>query len=132
MPTLAAEKLDAVVTRPTVVAGGTGNRTPPKRAKTQMGTDDGKPDAVTRSRVPITGDDERKSFTLDGYHFRKDGAGYECREVIGKGTARKRPYLSYLSRAELSRMQRETKSAKALEEHIKKWADQKKAQKRGG
>jgi hypothetical protein len=115
-----------------VASGGTGNRTPPIRAKTRIGTNNGKPGAVTRSRVPTADDDERKSFTLDGYHFRKDGAGYECREVIGKGKARKRPYLSYLSRAYLSQMQREAKSAESLEERIKTWADQKKAKKRSG
>lgn len=121
------------VTRSTANSkSGTGNQTSTKTAALRTGTGGGSVDAVTRSRVPITDADERKSFTLDGYHFRKDGAGYECRQVIGKGKERKRPYLSYLSRADLSKMQEESQSPEALEERIKKWADQKKLQKGNG
>lgn len=116
------------VTRSTANSkSGTGNKT----AAVPTGTERGAL-TITRSRVPTTDADERKSFTLDGYHFRKDGAGYECRQVIGKGKERKRPYLSYLSRADLSKMQEESQDPEALEERIKKWADQKKSQKGNG
>lgn len=84
---------------------------------------------VTRSKVP-TDDDERKSFSLGRYHFRKDGAGYECREVIGRGASRKRPYLAYLSRATLNEMKAESPDDATLEARLIEWANARKEAKR--
>ena len=108
---------------------GTGNSSLPQLAKVRAVKTAAPLEAVTRSRIP-TDDGEQKSFSVDRYHFRKDGAGYECREVIGRGKDRKRPYLAYLSRTALDEMRAESTTAEELEAKIIKWAKVKKRQKR--
>jgi hypothetical protein len=71
-----------------------------------------------------TDDDEKKSLTVGRYQFRKDGAGWECRQIIGKGVSRKRPYLSHLSRTRYEKMQAEATSASELEDMLIAWADE--------
>lgn len=106
---------------------GTGNNSPPTKAKL-FARKRVAPLTVTRSKAP-TDEDERKSFSLDRYHFRKDGAGYECREVVGKGSTRKRPYLAYLSRATLDAMKAESQDEAGLTARLIEWAKAKKAAK---
>ena len=71
-----------------------------------------------------TDDDEKKSLTVGRYQFRKDGAGWECRQIIGKGVNRKRPYLSHLSRTRYEKMQAEATSTEELEAALIGWADE--------
>jgi hypothetical protein len=108
---------------------GTGNDSTPHRAVVRT-KETAAPFTVTRPRgrtkAPTDDDDEPKSFTVDRYHFRKDGAGYECREVIGKGAARKRPYLAYLSRTALDEMRAESADDEQFAERVIKWAKAKK------
>jgi hypothetical protein len=37
---------------------------------------------------------------LEKYHFRRDGSGFEVKEILGTGKARKRKYLAYLRKGE--------------------------------
>jgi hypothetical protein len=100
---------------------GTGNALP-EEAEVRAARKAANLGSVTRSGIPADEDDEPKSFTVDRYHFRKDGAGYECREVIGRGKERKRPYLAYLSRTTLDKMRAESATGDELENRIRKWA----------
>jgi hypothetical protein len=79
-----------------------------------------------------TDDDEKKSLTVGRYQFRKDGAGWECREIVGKGASRKRPYLAHLSRTKYEKMQADAITAGELESWLLTWADDKRAKKRNG
>lgn len=59
------------------------------------------------------------------YHFRKDGAGWECRKdvyVTGNNGERKRkqPYVAHLSREAFAEMKRRHKGA-ALDRAIADW-----------
>ena len=76
-----------------------------------------------------TDDDEKKSLTVGHYQFRKDGAGWECREITGKGAARKRAYLAHLSRANYEKMQAQTATKEELERKLLEWADRRKEEK---
>lgn len=109
---------------------GTGNSSP-KKVAIKAPKKDAAFTTVTRSRAPTPEDEEQKSFTVDRYHFRKDGAGYECREVIGKGKDRKRPYLAYLSKALFDDLKTKSKTQKELQDRILKWASDKKKEKGG-
>lgn len=71
-----------------------------------------------------TDDDEKKSLTVGRYQFRKDGAGWECRQIVGKGASRKRPYLSHLSRTRYEKMQAEATRTGELEAALIAWADE--------
>lgn len=82
----------------------------------------------SRSVLPMD-DDEKKSLTMGRYQFRKDGAGWECREIIGKGAARKRPYLAHLSRARYEEMRTDAGTREELERELIEWADMKKLEK---
>jgi hypothetical protein len=84
----------------------------------------------SKSLLP-TDDDEKKSLTVGRYQFRKDGAGWECREVIGKGAARKRPYLAHLSRAKYEQLEASATTGRELEEKLIQWADEQRKNKRG-
>jgi hypothetical protein len=86
--------------------------------------------AGSRSLLP-TDDDEKKSLTVGRYQFRKDGAGWECREIVGKGVKRKRPYLAHLSRAGYEKMRGKTTSQEELEQELIEWADKRRAEKHG-
>ena len=77
-----------------------------------------------------TDDDEKKSLTVGRYQFRKDGAGWECREIIGKGASRKRTYLSHLSRTRYEKMQAEATSTDELAARLIEWADEQRGKKR--
>lgn len=83
----------------------------------------------SKSILP-TDDDEKKSLTVGRYQFRKDGAGWECREIIGKGRSRKRAYLAHLSRNRYEQMQTRSESGEDLEEILLQWADEKREEKR--
>src|SRR5262249_42118881 len=61
---------------------------------------------------------KKKSVTIGRYQFCKDGMGWRCREIVGRGSLRKRPYLAYLSRAAYERMQVETPTREELEEKL--------------
>lgn len=82
----------------------------------------------SRSVLP-TDDDEKKSLTVGRYQFRKDGAGWECREIVGKGTSRKRTYLAHLSRNRYEQMQANSETEEALERILLEWADEKREEK---
>jgi hypothetical protein len=83
------------------------------------------------SLLPTDGD-EKKSRTIGRYQFRKNGAGWECREIAGKGSSRKRPYLAYLSRATYEAIQSKIPTQEDLEEELIEWANKKKEEKRNG
>lgn len=68
--------------------------------------------------------DARKSRTIGRYQFRKEGAGWECREIVGKGVSRKRIYLAHLSRASYEEMQARATDGE-LESELIKWAESK-------
>ena len=72
---------------------------------------------------------KKKSVTIGRYQFCKDGMGWRCREIVGRGSLRKRPYLAYLSRAAYERMHVETPSREELEEKLIEWADEKRDEK---
>jgi hypothetical protein len=57
------------------------------------------------------------------YQFRRDGVGWECREIIGKGADRKRTYLAHLSRAHYERMKEKASTEGELTERLLEWAD---------
>jgi hypothetical protein len=101
------------------------------RRRAQGGNAEAECTTVTRSNAPASEEKEQKSFTVDRYHFRKDGAGYECREVIGKGRGRKRPYLAYLSKATFDQLRTTSKTPKDLQDKIVDWASNKKREKGG-
>ena len=113
---------------------GTGSKAPAFAAGTRSQKGRGVK-AGTGSRVPAllpTGDEGSQSLTLAGrYQFRRDGVGWECREIVGKGTGRKRPYLAHLSRAHYERMQANTRTRAELETALIEWADRKRAEKWG-
>lgn len=124
---------------------GTGNTSPPqvatvRTAKTTTPLNTGTGSSRTKKAQAGTGsssllptdDDEKKSLTVGRYQFRKDGAGWECREIIGKGASRKRPYLSHLSRTKYAKMQADALTSDELEGKLIEWADEQKAQKRNG
>src|SRR5262245_18803324 len=48
------------------------------------------------SSAPLlsSGAGKKKSGAIGRYQFCKDGAGWRCREIVGRGTHRKRPYLA--------------------------------------
>ena len=83
---------------------------------------------VSASPLP-TGAGKRRSVTIGRYQFCKDGAGWRCREVVGRGSLRKRPYLAYLSRSAYERMQVEAPSREEMEEKLIEWADKKRDEK---
>ena len=68
---------------------------------------------------------KRKSVTIGRYQFCKDGVGWRCREIVGGGSLRKRPYLGYLSRAAYERMQAPAANREEMEEKLIEWADKK-------
>jgi hypothetical protein len=72
---------------------------------------------------------KKKSVTIGCYQFSKDGVGWRCRELVGRGTHRKRPYLAYLSRAAYEKMQASAASREELEEKLIEWADKKREEK---
>jgi hypothetical protein len=77
-----------------------------------------------------TNDDEKKSLTVGRFQFRKDGAGWECREIVGKGASRKRPYLAHLSRTRYEQMQKENETTGELEAALIAWAKEQQRTKR--
>lgn len=79
-----------------------------------------------------TDNDEKKSLTVGRYQFRRDGAGWECKEIIGKGESRKRVYLKHLSRTRYQKMQSESATKAELEEKLITWADKERDRKRNG
>jgi len=76
-----------------------------------------------------TDDDEKKSLTVGRYQFRKDGAGWECRQIVGKGASRKRPYLAHLSRTRYEKMQASATTTDELQAELIAWADERRARK---
>ena len=87
--------------------------------------------AGTRSSSLLpTDDDEKKSLTVGRFQFRKDGAGWECREIIGKGASRKRSYLAHLSRTKYEAMQRACQTTSELQDRLIAWAEEQKLAKR--
>jgi hypothetical protein len=102
-----------------------------KRAKEGRARDHSTSQTGTGSRSILpTDDDEKKSRTVGRYQFRKDGAGWECREIIGRGAARKRAYLAHLSRTSYEQMQAKANSPEDLELILIQWADRKREGKR--
>jgi hypothetical protein len=69
-----------------------------------------------------TGEAEQQSLTVGRYQFRKDGVGWECREIIGRGGQRKRSYLAHLSRSVYGKMEAEAVSRADLENKLIAWA----------
>lgn len=132
---------------PTLTArggGGTGSASPPQRAEIHsefraVPFDSGIRSKEKTKRVARTGtgsrsvlptdDDEKKSLTVGRYQFRKDGAGWECREIVGKGANRKRTYLAHLSRHRYEQMQSQAFTPEALERILLEWADGKREEK---
>jgi hypothetical protein len=74
-----------------------------------------------------TEDDEKQSLTVGRYQFRRDGAGWECKETFGKGENRKRVYLKHLSRARYEKMQSGSATAEDLKTKLVEWADKERA-----
>lgn len=120
---------------------GTGDNSSPQKAKVekpslvaQLVTRSKKrncPEIVTRSNVLPESDDMRQSITLGGFLFKRDGVGWECRDVIyiedpvtGK-KRRKRPYLAHLSRTNYEEMRKEAPTPETLTESLITWAKNK-------
>jgi hypothetical protein len=80
--------------------------------------------AISASLLPA-GAGKKKSVIIGRYQFCKDGAGWRCREIVGRGSQRKRPYLAYLSRAAYERMQAPAANREEMEEKLIEWADKK-------
>jgi hypothetical protein len=80
--------------------------------------------AISASLLPA-GAGKKKSVTIGRYQFCKDGVGWRCREIVGRGSQRKRPYLAYLSRAAYERMQAPAANREEMEEKLIEWADKK-------
>ena len=80
---------------------------------------------MTGAAPNVPDDDGRpKSFTIGKFLFRRDGAGYEAKEIIGTGKDRKRKYLAYLRRDDYDRM-------KGDPDQLLAWAEEKRAGKGG-
>jgi len=72
---------------------------------------------------------KRKSLIIGRYQFRKDTVGWRCREILGRGADRKRPYLAYLSRATYEAIQAQALSREEMEAKLVQWADNKREEK---
>jgi hypothetical protein len=81
-------------------------------------------EAISASLLPA-GAGKKKSVIIGRYQFCKDGAGWRCREIVGRGSQRKRLYLAYLSRAAYERMQAPAANREEMEEKLIEWADKK-------
>lgn len=94
------------------------------------------PAIVTRSNVLPEDNDQRQSVTLGGFLFKRDGVGWECRDVIyiedpiTKKRTRKRPYLSHLSRTKYEEMKHKNPTPQMLTLALIQWAKTKQAKKR--
>jgi len=108
---------------------GTGSTAPPFDAGTRSRRAKKETTGTGSSSLLPTDDDEKKSLTVGRYQFRKDGAGWECREIVGKGATRKRPYLAHLSRARYGRMQAKSANEDELAKKLIEWADGRKREK---
>ena len=87
-------------------------------------TEDEAAEVISESLLP-SGDDKKRSATVGRYQFRKDGVGWQCREIIGKGANQKRSYVAYLSRAAYEKIQVSAASREEMEERLVEWADKK-------
>lgn len=79
--------------------------------------------------------DGKQSVTLGGFLFKRDGVGWECRDVVyiedlatGKRT-RKKPYLSHLSRTNYEAMKQKNPTPQTLTAALIDWATAKKKEK---
>lgn len=96
-----------------------------------------KPERVTRSAGGVLPEDtdEKQSVTLEGFLFKRDGVGWECRETVyieAEGTGkrqRKRPYLAHLSRTNYEKMKAKCSTDSDLAAKLIEWAKRKKAEK---
>ena len=80
--------------------------------------------------------DGKQSVTLGGFLFKRDGVGWECRDVVyiedpttGK-RKRKKPYLSHLSRTNYEAMKQKNPAPETLTVALIDWATAKKKEKR--
>jgi len=80
-------------------------------------------------------DGDRKSITLEGFLFKRDGVGWECRSVVyvpnpqTEKKERKRPYLAHLSRTKYEAMKAKNKTKEALTLALVEWAKSKQKEK---
>lgn len=85
----------------------------------------------TRSYLPVDESGQQSRTVAGRYQFRRDGAGWECREIVGSGTERKRPYLAYLPRSIYDHMLAASQTEGELEASLIQWADRRREDKRG-
>ena len=130
MPTLAAEPGTGTSSLPHKATVKAVKSVAPLTAGTGSRKAKRSPPGTGSSSLLPTDDDEKKSLTVGRYQFRKDGAGWECRQIIGKGASRKRPYLSHLSRTKYELMQTQATDSDELEAALIAWADEQRAKKR--
>lgn len=110
------------------------NSTPTTTTKKPDRNHDRKPRPIVDGVLPED-DDERKSITLEGFLFKRDGVGWECRSVVyvedeaTKKQKRKRPYLAHLSRTNYEEMKRKNTTADTLTVALVRWAKAKKKEK---
>jgi hypothetical protein len=102
---------------PPVAPAGTGTSNPAKALK-QRGKAAPKPKGKKGARPP----------TVNGYSWRKDGAGWQLRksvyEASGTGTTkRRRPYVAHLSKSAFAEMKRHHRGA-ALKRAIAQWIEE--------
>src|SRR5262249_16255186 len=117
---------------PTLTARvGTGSAAPPLDAGTRSQRAKKKNTGTDSGTLLPTDDDEKKSLTVGRYQFRKDGAGWECREIVGKGANRRRQNLAHLSREKYEDIQAKAKDREELAKSLIEWADEMKKEKRG-
>ena len=86
----------------------------------------------TRSYLPIDDGGQQSRTVVGRYQFRRDGAGWECREIVGSGAERKRSYLAYLPRTKYDQMLAACQTEAELEASLIQWADRKREEKRNG
>lgn len=93
------------------------------------------PEIVTRSNVLPESDDQQQSVTLGGFLFKRDGVGWECRDVVyiedpvtGK-RLRKRPYLAHLSRTNYEEIKTTAATPETLTVALIEWAKSKRERK---
>lgn len=118
---------------PTLTAKlGTGSSSLPFDAGTRSKGATAPPGTGSGIELLPTENDQKKTLTLGRYLFRQDGAGWECKETVGKGASRKRVYLKHLSRTRYQEMQSEAKTKEDLQERLLQWAEKERSQKRNG
>ena len=96
---------------------------------------DRKPRPIVDGVLPED-NNENKSVTLEGFLFKRDGVGWECRSVVyiedeaTRKQKRKRPYLAHLSRTNYEELKRKNTTAEALTVALVRWAKAKQIEKK--